>query len=98
MTYNPTLTLPPKDYKQADDLYHEAVAIAEHIRGDKLLPGERSALYYGIIKSLDREHTEHNWGTEWELVAQAAIKAMSGYIMKDGELVKEYKGLRKGTA
>lgn len=101
MTYTPVRARPFKSTKEAEDMYFRAKAIAEHIRGDRLTPGENAALFQGFVENVKKENrTEgregfHGWQTEWELLAEAARAAMDGKILKDGSVQQEYKSLRR---
>lgn len=76
----------PEDYKQAQDLFERAVAILKHERGvDLILPSEYAALYYGFHTLRDVNINE-NLGTNWDLLALAAKKAMAGLGIKQGEI------------
>lgn len=91
MTYTPVRAKPFKTYKEAQEAYDRAKKIAEHIRGDRLTPGELAALHEGFMANLRKQGDRDmdGWQTEWELLAEAARAAM------DGKDVDEYGIVRK---
>ena len=95
MTYSPIECRSFENDKEAREVFDRALKIAEHIRGDILMPGEYAALYFGMFRSQDNSQRVCNWATEWELIAEAARAAMDGKGVVDGELVPVRKSLRQ---
>jgi hypothetical protein len=78
----------PNTHKQTRALFERAVEILKHRRGaDLILPSEYAALFYGF-HSLGDENIQENLGTDWMAVAEAAMLAMDGQGIKNGELRK----------
>ena len=72
----------PKSYKEAQDLYERAKAILVEM-GKVILPSEDASLYYGFHVALRGEmNVENDTGSRWELVAEAARRAVIGEGIK----------------
>jgi hypothetical protein len=82
------------NYKAREELFARALAIAETLRGDRLLANEYAALFYGIMIH-NEDETELDFNTDWELVAEAGRAAFDGYEVVDGKVEWVLKGLRK---
>lgn len=98
MEHIPITAYAPRTYKEAQAYYQRAVAVAEHLKGEPLLPGERAMLYHGFIDTLKPEHTEAAyWSCDFELVAKAARAVINGYEVgaagEESVIKKTHKGL-----
>lgn len=81
-------------YKARKEVFDRAAAIAEALRGDKLLFNEYAALFHGIMGHHEDE-TDIDFNTDWELVAEAGRAAFDGHDVVDGKVVQVRKGVRK---
>ena len=98
MEHKPITAYAPRTYKEAQAYYERAVAVAEHMKGELLLPGERAMLYHGFIDTLKKEHLElAYWSCDFELVAKAARAVINGHTVtirgEERVVKKTHKGL-----
>lgn len=82
------------NYKAREKVFARAIAIAETLRGDRLLANEYAALFYGIMIH-NEDEADLDFNTDWELVAEAGRAAFDGMDVVDGKVEQVRKGLRR---